>query len=303
MLQKTYKQKLTKIAFALLSIFNLSTNGSLKAENILRIGAIPDQNPEHLNRLYKVLSSELSEKLNVQVRYKPVINYAAAVTAFRTGDLDLVWFGALTGVQARLQTKGSKVIAQRDIDEKFHSVFIANKKSSIQKINNINDLQKLKDKRFTFGSESSTSGRLMPEYFLNKAGVQIKDFKGASAGFSGSHDATLMLVQSGSYQAGSLSEEVWKRNLERGRLDPSKVIVLWKTPAYHNYHWLAQGNLDKKFKKGFTKELTNVFLSFNKKSIKHKQILELFGAKKFIISNNENYNKIEKIGRQIGKIK
>ena len=115
MLQEIIQTKLTKIAIALLSIFNLSTIGSLKAEEILRIGAIPDQNPEHLNRLYKVLSSELSEQLNIQVRYKPVTNYAAAVTAFRTGNLDLVWFGALTGVQARLQSKGSKVIAQRDL--------------------------------------------------------------------------------------------------------------------------------------------------------------------------------------------
>ena len=237
MQRKNTAIKITKITVAFLSTFNLLTISSLKAEEILRIGAIPDQNPEHLNRLYKVLSSELSEQLNVQVRYVPVTNYAAAVTAFRTGNLDLVWFGALTGVQARLQSKGSKVIAQRDIDEKFHSIFIANKKSSIQKINNINDLKILKDKRFTFGSESSTSGRLMPQYFLNEAGIQIKDFKGARAGFSGSHDATLMLVQSGSYEAGALSEEVWERNLERGRVDPSKVFVIWKTPHYHNYHW------------------------------------------------------------------
>ena len=301
--QALRKIKSTKITFALLSIFNLSFIGPLGAKEILRIGAIPDQNPEHLNRLYKVLSSELSEQLNVQVRYKPVTNYAAAVTAFRTRNLDLVWFGALTGVQARLQSKGSKVLAQRDIDEKFHSVFIANKKSSIKKINNINDLKTLKGKRFTFGSESSTSGRLMPQYFLNKAGVQLKDFKGASPGFSGSHDATLMLVQSGSYEAGALSEEVWKRNLERGRVDPSKVFIVWKTPPYHNYHWLAQGNLDKKFRRGFTKELKNIFLDLNKNSKKQKQILNLFSAKKFIISKNDNYNNIEKVARKIGKIK
>ena len=291
------------INFGLLVLFNLYTLSGLKAEEILYIGAIPDQNPERLNRLYKVLSYELSEQLNVPVRYKPVINYAAAVTAFRTGNLDLVWFGGLTGIQARLQTKGSKVLVQRDIDEKFHSVFIANKKSSLQKINNLNDLKSLKDKRFTFGSESSTSGRLMPQYYLNKAGVKLKDFKGAAPGFSGSHDATLMLVQSGSYEAGALNEQVWKSNLERGRINPSKVFVIWKSPSYYDYHWLAQGNLDKKFRKGFTKELTNVFLSFNEKSTKQKKILELFGARKFIISKNENYNKIEEIARKIGKIK
>tara|TARA_Y100001968_G_scaffold166206_1_gene152270 strand:+ start:1154 stop:2053 length:900 start_codon:yes stop_codon:yes gene_type:complete len=286
-----------------LGLLNLFTLNEFRAEEILRIGAIPDQNPELLNRLYKVLSSELSEQLNVQVQYKPVINYAAAVTAFRTGNLDLVWFGGLTGVQARLQTKGAKVLLQRDIDRKFKSVFIANEKSSLQKINDINGLKLLKNKRFTFGSESSTSGRLMPQYFLNKAGVQLKDFKGGSPGFSGSHDATIMLVQSGSYEAGSLNEQVWKSNIERGRVNPSKVFVIWRTPSYYDYHWLAQGNLDKKFRKGFTKELTDVFLSFNEKSKKQRKILNLFGAKKFIISKNDNYKNIERIGREIGKIK
>jgi len=292
-----------KIVFGLLTILNISTNNSLKAEEILRIGAIPDQNPERLNRLYENLSSELSDQLNVEVKYIPVTNYASAVTAFRTGNLDLVWFGGLTGVQARLQTKGSKVLVQRDIDEKFHSLFIANKNTLIQRINNINGLKSLKGKRFTFGSESSTSGRLMPQYFLNKAGVQLKDFKGGTPGFSGSHDATLMLVQSGSYEAGALNEQVWDSNLKRGRIDSSKVYVIWKTPSYYDYHWVVQGNLDKKFRKDFTKDLTNVFLSFNAKSKKQKKILNLFGAKKFIKSRNENYNKIEKIGRKLGKIK
>ena len=292
-----------KIVLGILTILNISTNNSLKAEEILRIGAIPDQNPERLNRLYENLSSELSDQLNVEVKYIPVTNYASAVTAFRTGNLDLVWFGGLTGVQARLQTKGSKVLVQRDIDEKFHTLFIANKKTLIKKINNINGLKSLKEKRFTFGSESSTSGRLMPQYFLNKAGVQLKDFKGGSPGFSGSHDATLMLVQSGSYEAGALNEQVWYSNLKGGRIDSSKVYVIWKTPSYYDYHWVVQGNLDKKFRKDFTKDLTNVFLSFNAKSKKQKKILNLFGAKKFIKSRNENYNKIEKIGRKLGKIK
>ncbi len=302
-MEEVISKKRTKIFIGLFVLLKLFSINGLKAEEILHIGAIPDQNPERLNRLYKVLSSELSEQLNVKVRYKPVVNYAAAVTAFRTGNLDLVWFGGLTGVQARLQTKGAKVLVQRDIDEKFHSVFIANKKSSIQKINNLNDLKSLKGKRFTFGSESSTSGRLMPQYFLNKAGVKLKDFKGGNPGFSGSHDATLMLVKSGSYEAGALNEQVWESNLERGRIDQSKVFVIWETPSYYDYHWLAQGNLDKKFRKGFTKELTNVFLSFNQKSTKQRKILNLFGAKKFILSKNENYKKIERIGRKIGKIK
>ena len=144
----------------------------------LRIGAIPDQNPERLNRLHGALSAELSESLGVPVRYVPVSNYAAAVSAFRTGSLDLVWFGGLTGVQARLQTPGAKVVAQRDIDARFTSVFIANSGSGLRPITSQDQLKQLKGKRFTFGSESSTSGRLMPEHFLRQSGATPRDFAG-----------------------------------------------------------------------------------------------------------------------------
>ena len=140
---------------------------------VLRIGAIPDQKPEKLNRLYGLVANELSKQLGVPVQYVPVTNYAAAVSAFRTGNLDLVWFGGLTGVQARLQKPGAQVLAQRDIDASFHTIFIANTKSGLKPVTNVKGLSQLKGKRFTFGSDSSTSGRLMPEYFLGQAGVKL----------------------------------------------------------------------------------------------------------------------------------
>ena len=172
---------------------------------VLHIGAIPDQNPEKLNRLYSSLSAELSDQLKVPVEYVPVSNYPAAVTAFRTGSLDLVWFGGLTGVQARLQTPGAKVLAQRDIDAKFTSVFIANGASGLRPFSTGDQLTNLKGRRLSFGSESSTSGRLMPQYFMSQNGVSTDELAGGAPGFSGSHDATIAVVQSGAYEVGALN--------------------------------------------------------------------------------------------------
>lgn len=267
-----------------------------------RIGAIPDQNPEKLNRQYKLLCAELSRELKVPVRYKPVTNYPAAVSAFRTGSLDLVWFGGLTGVQARLQKPGAKVIAQRDIDANFRSVFIANAASGLNHINNINGLQVLNNRRFTFGSESSTSGRLMPQYFLRQAGVKLSDFNGKQPGFSGSHDATIALVQSGSFEAGALNERVWISAIKNGRADPKKVKVIWRSPPYADYHWLAQPNLDQRFGSGFTDRLQSALLGWSDQSSTQGKILELFGARRFIPASIKQYSKIEKVGRELGKI-
>ena len=270
---------------------------------VLKIGAIPDQNQDILNKRFNLFSKVLSKELDVEVKYIPVVNYVAAITGFRTNDLDLVWFGGLSGVQARLQTPNSVIIAQRDIDEKFKSVFIVNKNLKINAISNINGLKQLKNLRFTFGSENSTSGRLMPEYFLNEAGIEIKDFKGKKAGFSGSHDATLALVNSGAFEAGALNKQVWENNLKNNPKRTRNVDLFWITPEYVDYHWVAQGNLDDRFKKGFTKELKYVILNLDTKNQSHNEILDMFNAKKFINADTTQYKKIEDIGRKLKKIR
>jgi phosphonate transport system substrate-binding protein len=272
-------------------------------QKLLRIGAIPDQNPEKLNRLYGQVAAELGRQLGVKVQYVPVTDYAAAVSAFRTGSLDLVWFGGLTGVQARLQKPGAQVIAQRDIDAAFTSVFIANSGSGLKPIQSQKQLTVLEGKRFTFGSESSTSGRLMPQWFLSQAGVQLKDFAGGAPGFSGSHDATIALVQSGTYDAGVVNEQVWKANLRSGKTDRRKVFVLWRTPGYPDYHWIGQPDLDKRFGAGFTTKLRGAILSWRPSNPQQKQILELFGAQQFTGAKASDYQRIEQVGRQVGKIR
>jgi phosphonate transport system substrate-binding protein len=280
-------------------------SGPAATATVLRISAIPDQNPEKLNRLYGLVADELSESLGRKVVYVPMVDYSAAVTAFRKGDLDLVWFGGLTGVQARLQTPGARVLAQRDVDAAFHSLFIGNREATagLQPIRTTADLRQLRGRRFTFGSESSTSGRLMPQHFLQQGGVKLTDFAGGGPGFSGSHDATIALVQSGAYDAGAVNEQVWTSALRKGSIDRSKVVVLWRTPPYPDYHWVAQGNLDRRFGPGFTGRLQAALVALKPTSPRRLQILDLFGARQFVVAPVDQYGQIEAIGRQLGKIR
>jgi phosphonate transport system substrate-binding protein len=265
-------------------------------------GAIPDQDPEKLQRLYTKLSDYLETELGVPVQYEPVTDYAAAVTAFKVGDLDLVWFGGLTGVQARLQVEGASAIAQRKIDEEFTSVFIANKNSGLSPLNNVAELTQLQGHTLTFGSESSTSGRLMPQYFLNQAGVSLDDFKG-EVGFSGSHDATLELVEAGSYEVGALNSQVWRDRVEAGEVDLDKVQVILETPTYYDYHWVIHPDVKERYGEDFPQKVQAALLALNPENPDHAEILDLFGADQFIATKSENYAQIEQVGREIGKIK
>lgn len=267
----------------------------------LNVGAIPDQDPEKLQRLYGLLAAYLTAELGVPVAYKPVTDYLAAVTAFKVGDLDLVWFGGLTGVQARLQVEGAQAIAQRDIDAAFRSVLIANVNSGLEALAGDADLVKIKGKTLTFGSESSTSGRLMPQYYLAQAGVKLEDFQG-EVGFSASHDATIQLVEAGTYDVGMLNEQVWQSRVAAGEVDTNKVQVIWRSPAYFDYHWVISPAVEARYGEGFSEKVQQALLKLDPANPQHQEILDLFGATKFIATTNENYRDIEAIGRQIGKI-
>ncbi|MDN5855668.1 MAG: putative selenate ABC transporter substrate-binding protein [Actinomycetia bacterium] len=268
---------------------------------VLSIGAIPDQNPQQLQRRYGAVSSYLSEQLGVPVRYEPVTDYTASVTAFRRGDLDAVFFGGLTGVQARNQVPGSVTLAQRDIDEAFRSVFIANTAAGIEPIDDVAGLAALAGARMTFGSQVSTSGRLMPQFFLDQAGVTAAALAGPP-GFSGSHDATIKLVEAGTYQVGALNAAVWDERIAAGEVDTTRVVEIFRTPPYHDYHWLARPDIDERFGAGFTGRLRDTLIGIDGSDQREREILELFSAGAFIPTEPANYGDIESVARKLGLI-
>jgi phosphonate transport system substrate-binding protein len=272
-----------------------SSGGSTGSTGTLRIGAIPDQDPEVLQRLYGTVADSMSAVLDLDVAYQPVTDYGAAVSLFRTGDLDLVWFGGLTGVQARLQTPGAQPIAQRDIDAEFHSIFVVN---AVTGLAPSDDLTPLAPLRFTYGSETSTSGRLMPAYFLREQGVDPQGFPGGP-GFSGSHDATLALVASGTYQAGVVNEQVWTSRTNDGSVDPA-VVKYARTPAFHDYHWLLGPQASERLGDDLGDRVRDYFTGLSPDG--DADVLDLFGAGSFLPTEASNYAQIEEIGRQLGLV-
>lgn len=275
-----------------------TTDGENKAKNdgdkesstieTLKIGMIPDQNVADLNRSMESFAEYLAKELDMKVEFVPSMDYAALVTAFERGEIHLVWFGGLTGVQARNLVPEAEAIAQRPIDEKFQSVFIA------QKGLNIKTLKDLKGKTFTFGSESSTSGNLMPRYYLMEEGINPdKDFDGLP-NYSGSHDKTYKLVESGTFQAGALNISVWDAAVAEGKVDTNKVEVFYTTPEYYDYNWTVN-----KMDEATKTKIKDVLLNMNG----DHEILELLNTEKFIETNNDNYKAIEQVAKELKIIK
>ena len=256
--------------------------------------AIPDQDESRLEQRFGKVAEHLEEALGVPVKYVPVKSYPAAVTAFRNDEVQMAWFGGLSGVQARRLVPGSQAIAQGQEDTAFKSYFIANSSTGLEPGDSLPDAF-AEQPSFTFGSKGSTSGRLMPEYyFRERFGAPPQELID-KVGFSGDHNRTLALVQSGAYATGALNYQVWDQALADGDIDTDKVRVIWETPAYPDYHWTVRGDLDQRFGDGFSQRVTEVLLA-----IDDPELLEAFPRSAFVPADNDDYQAIEDTAESIG---
>ncbi|SFV14103.1 putative selenate ABC transporter substrate-binding protein [Pseudoduganella namucuonensis] len=266
--------------------------GHAAAQQVLRVSAIPDEAPTELQRKFKPLGEYLEKKLNMKVEFTPVTDYAASVEGLVGNKLDMVWFGGFTFVQANHRSKGQVVpLVQRAEDEKFRSVFITTSKD-------INKLDDLKGKTLSFGSESSTSGHLMPRSFLLAAKIN-PDTDLKRIAFSGAHDATVAAVSGGKVDAGALNISVWEKLVGEKKVDTGAVRVFHTTPGYYDYNWTVRADMPAETKK----KITEAFLALDIKNPQDKVILDLQRASKFIPTKAENYTSIEAAARNAGLLK
>ncbi|WP_193074707.1 putative selenate ABC transporter substrate-binding protein [Pseudomonas sp. FME51] len=255
---------------------------------VLRVSAIPDEAPTELLRKFEPLGAYLQQELGMEVKFQPVSDYAGVVEALGAGRLDMAWLGGFTFVQARLRTGDAIPLVQREQDEVFTSTFITADPE-------INDHKDLQGKSFAFGSVSSTSGHLMPRYFLMQDGISPDD-DFSRVGFSGAHDATVAWVEAGRVDAGVLNTSVWDKLVEENKVNTDKVRVYSTTPTYFDYNWTVRGDLDAQL----VQDIKAAFLKLDPENPEHKAILDLQRASRFVETSADNYKGIEEAARSAG---
>ena len=287
-------KKLLAIATVILMSMTLfSCSKPEEKTKMLYISAIPDQKQSDLNTSMTELCAVLSKKTGLDIQYKEVTDYASVVNGFERNEIQIAWFGGLTGVQARAKVKDAEAIVQRIEDEQFKSVFIASASS------NIDSLDKYKGKSFTFGSESSTSGHLMPRYFLTQAGITPEKSFTGEVGYSGSHDKTIQLVENGAYDGGALNVSVWDRYVKEGLVDLKKVKVVEISAPYYDYNFTIQPKqvIDQQYGAGSYDKIKTALLEIEPQ--KNEKINVFFHSKGFKETSNQNYNSIQEIAKSL----
>lgn len=274
-----------------LSLVLLSTTA---AADTFRFTAIPDEDEARLVERFDKVADYLSEQTGLDVEYVPVKSYAAAVSAFRNDQVQLAWFGGLTGVQARQIVPGSQAIAQGKEDAEFKTYFIANADTGLEA-----DQSELPDavkgKTFTFGAKTSTSGRLMPDYYLRERFNEAPEKVFSRVGYSGDHTRTMALVESGAFDIGALNYTVWEAAVAEHRVDTDKVHVIWSTPSYPDYQWTIRGDVDDHYGANTTEHVQKALLDMT-----DPDLLSSFPREGFIPASNDDYKPIEDVGEALG---
>ena len=271
----------------------LVTLGTLaQAQQVFRVTTIPEEAATEQVRKFTPLAAYLEKRLGMKVEFTPVSDYPAAVEALVNKKVELVWFGGFTHVQAQIRSGGKIIpIAQREEDTKFQSVFIAKTDSGIK------TLDDMKGKQVSFGSQSSTSGHLMPRNNLLNAGINPeKDFRRIA--YSGAHDATIASVVNGKVDAAALDITVWRKFVAENKVDTKAVDVFFTTPPFFNYNWSVHADMPAELREKVKKAL----LDIDPATPEGKEILQLNRATRYIPTSPENYKGLEAAGRSAGLI-
>ena len=278
-----------------LSFALLLSGAGLASAQTLYFSAIPDEDETRLVERFSKVAEYLEGELSVDVEFVPVKSYAASVTAFRNDQIQLAWFGGLTGVQARLAVPDARAIAQGKEDPIFVSYFIANTDTGLEASDAFPEAAK--GMTFTFGAKTSTSGRLMPEYWIRQeTGAAPEDFF-SRVGFSGDHSQTLRLVASGAWQIGALNYAVYDKAVEEGAPEVETAKVIWQTPPYPDYNWTIRGDVDARWGEGFADKVQAALIGMD-----DPDLLAAFPREAFIAAKNEDFQPIADTAAELGLI-
>jgi phosphonate transport system substrate-binding protein len=260
------------------------------SQQTLRLSLIPTTDPGKILRESQPLVEYLEKEIGTKVVLTVPTNYAAVVEAIANDQVDIAYLGGFTYVQASKRA-GVVALVQRERDQNFHSFFITHSGTGI------NSLADLKGHTFAFGDVNSTSGHLMPEYFMRQANVDPDVI--TKAIYTGGHDATALAVANKKVDAGALDETIYQKMVTDGKLNPANVRLFYTTPPYYDYIWVSRRGLDPKVADSFSA----AFLKLDASDPAHKRILDLLIATKYVKAEDSSYDKLRQAATDAGLLK
>ena len=241
----------------------------------LKVALLPDENASTIIQNAQPLKDYLEQALGKDVELVVTTDYSSMIEAMRFNRIDVGYFGPLSYVLAKSKAAAIEpfAVGVKGGSPTYQSVVIANPAGPVKTIADI------RGQTFGFGDPASTSSHLIPRALLAGKGLNAgTDYEFAHLG---THDSVARAVQAGQVQAGGMSEEIYRKLVERGTIDPAKVVVLEQSKPIPNYPIVMQGELSPELKA----QIRAAFLE-----MKDPAILKSFRAEGFAATDDQAYD-------------
>lgn len=255
------------------------------SNTVLKLGRIPFTNSSSMVQKHNKFLEYLTQKLGVkQTRLQTASDYAGIMNLLVKGEIDIAWLATMTSVEARKNPEIQLLVKPiRFGTTSYRGIIIARQDSGIK------SLKDLKNKKFAWVEKESASAYIFPKSLLLEAGVNPeKDF--AEAAFLNKHDAVVLNVLLGKYDAGACYDDA--RNTLRDKSKMEELTILATTQDISNEPIVVRKGLPP----DLIDKIKQALLDLNTKTPEGKVILdELTDVQGFVPVDNKDYDYIEKV--------
>ena len=267
--------------------FKGNNKDTYKNISVLRISLVPDEGGDKKYKRYVAILDRFEESTGISYKYVPAKSYEDLVEKFINNEVDFAYFGGLAFLKAHKEVNAEPLV-MRDIDLKFTSYFLASGNS------NLKNIKDFKGKTLSFGSKLSTSGHLMPRYFMMQEGVIPETFFSKII-YSGAHDKTALLIRDGKADIGVSNSKVIDNMYSTGELKTKDVKIIKTSPPYPDYVWAVQNYLPQSLKNSLRDTFTSLLYSDEM----DRPLLNNVSSKLFIKADMADFKPLEDIAYKL----
>jgi phosphonate transport system substrate-binding protein len=288
---------ITLLCILLLPLVNNCSNQPEAPPNTSKIssqkfylGLIPEQDLFSQKERYEPLARYLSEKADLNVRLRILPHYGSIIDNFIAGELDGAFFGSFIGALA-ISKLGVEPLARPlwldDTSTYYGMIFV-------RKDSNINNAADMKGKRFAFVDTATTAGWLLPLHFFQEIGITDYRQWFSETYFTGTHEDTIKDVLEGKADIGAAKNTVFYRLAKEDHRITDELQILATSPKVPSNTLAVRKNLDDPLKE----KLKNILLQMHEDKA-GREILQKFGAKRFIETTVQDYEPVFNYADQI----
>ena len=259
-----------------------TTEHDVRTPEVITIGVLPGQSPEQLAEQYGPLVSYLEERTSLEFELVIPEDYQSVLDDFITHRIDIANLGGFTFTEAE-RRHNAEPLVMRDVDLNFASCYL------IQSADERRSILEFEAETFSFGPQLSTSGHVMPRYFLESNGIDPDTFF-ASVRYSSGHDETAKWVRDGAVAVGVANCMVMESMILDGRLRRDELRILETTPAYSNYVWAVSEHLSAAVKT----RVRDAFLDLDATDPEHREVLQRLGANAYLPASRNDFDSVRR---------